>query len=315
MLWVNLNFSPMSHRQKTLVVIAGPTAVGKTATAIAVARHLGAEIISADSRQFYREMSIGTAKPTPAELAAAPHHFINSHSVTDNFSVGDFERQALQVLDTLFSRSPYAVLAGGSGLFVRAVCDGFDDLPTANEQAREKWNTAFAQHGITYLQQALQQADAAYYAQVDVNNHKRLIRALEAIDTTGMPFSAMRTATKKQRNFNIIKIGLNLPRQVLYNRINQRVDQMLADGLLAEAEAMLPYRHLNALQTVGYTELFAYFDGKLTLQQATDLIKQNTRRFAKRQLTWFGREADMHWFEPQQLNLVLQCIEQYTGAI
>ena len=285
--------------QKTLIAIVGPTAVGKTAVAIKLAQKLHTEIISADSRQFYREMAIGTAKPTAEELAQAKHHFVDSHSITESFSVGDFEKQGLQLLETLFKKHDTVILVGGSGLYIKAICEGFDELPSASIETREKLNLEFAEKGIIYLQEKLKVADPVYYEQVDLNNPQRLIRALEVIETTGKPFSSYRKATVNSRPFNIIKIGLNLPREILYQRINQRVDEMLKQGLIEEVRSLLPYRELNALNTVGYSELFDYFDGKTDLNTAVELIKQNTRRFAKRQLTWFRKDADMQWFQPE----------------
>ncbi len=300
----------MPANQKTLIVVAGPTAVGKTALAIALARHYGADILSADSRQFYREMSIGTAKPTADELAQANHHFVNSYSITDSFNVGDFEQQGLQCLEQLFTNNDVAILAGGSGLYIKAICEGFDEVPSADPAIRESLNAAFAEQGLTYLQDKLKTADPVYYAEVDINNPQRIIRALEVIAQTGQPFSSFRTANTRQRPFNIIKIGLNLPREILYDRINRRVDAMIADGLVAEVESLLPYRGYNALNTVGYTEIFDYLDGKTDLPSAIAAIKQNTRRFAKRQLTWFNKDKGFAWFEPGQVGEMIQYIDK-----
>jgi tRNA dimethylallyltransferase len=289
---------------KTLIVIAGPTAVGKTAVAIELAIQLKTEIISADSRQFYREMTIGTAKPTPKELAQAKHHFIDSHSITDNFSVGDFEKQGLTLLNNIFQTHDTAILVGGSGLYIKAICEGFDELPTASSQIRTKLNQEFNDKGIAYLQEKLKTADAAYYQQVDLNNPQRLIRALEVVESTGKPFSSFRKAVINKRPFQSIKIGLNLPREILYQRINQRVDAMVKQGLPDEVRSLLPYRHLNALNTVGFSELFDYFDGKTDLDTAIELIKQNTRRFAKRQLTWFRKDLEIKWMTPDDTDLI-----------
>jgi tRNA dimethylallyltransferase len=296
--------------KKSLIVIAGPTAVGKTETAIQLARHYDTVIVSADSRQFYREMSIGTAKPNADELAAAKHYFINSHSVTEDFTVGDYEKQALALLDELFKTHNKVILAGGSGLFIRAVCEGFDELPDADNAIREKLNTEFAKHGIAYLQEKLKIADPNYYNQVDLNNPKRLIRALQVFESTGKPFSSFRSASVNQRPFESIKFCINLPREILYDRINRRVDIMIEQGLVDEVHSLLPYRHLNALHTVGYSELFDYFDGKTDLPTAINLIKQNTRNFAKRQLTWFRKDKEMHWVEPGSVNEITNIIEQ-----
>lgn len=291
-------------QKKTLIVVAGPTASGKTAAAIKLAQHYHTEIVSADSRQFYREMSIGTAKPSPDELAAARHYFIDSHSITDNFTVGDFEKQGLAVIEDIFNRHNIAIVAGGSGLFIKAICEGFDELPTADEGVREKLNEQFAEKGITWLQQQLKDADPVYYNEVDINNPQRLIRALEVHQTTGRSFSSYRTASKNKRLFNIVKIGLNMPREQLYQRINNRVDMMVKDGLVNEVESLLQYRHLNALQTVGYNEIFDYFDSRTNLQTAIEFIKQHTRQFAKRQLTWFNKDKDIVWTNPLEDDIV-----------
>jgi tRNA dimethylallyltransferase len=299
--------------QKILLVIAGPTAVGKTDLAIQLAKHLKTEIVSADSRQFYREMSIGTAKPTTEELAAVTHHFINSHIITDTITAGDYEKQALALLHELFKIHDVVILAGGSGLFIKAVCEGFDEFPESDMLVREKLNNEYLETGIKGLQEKLKIADPEYFDLVDNNNPQRIIRALQVFESTGIPFSAFRKSSLKQRPFKIVKIGLHLPRETLYQRINQRVDVMLQHGLVDEARALLPYRHLNALNTVGYSELFDFFDGKTDLSAAVALIKQNTRRFAKRQLTWFRRDDDIRWVEAN--NLILNYDEWLSEAL
>ncbi|WP_448703000.1 tRNA (adenosine(37)-N6)-dimethylallyltransferase MiaA [Mucilaginibacter sp. AW1-3] len=304
-----MNYEPLTINPKTLIVVAGPTAVGKTALAIELAKHYGTDIVSADSRQFYREMSIGTAKPTRQELAQAKHWFVNSHTVTEDYNVGDFEQQGLEALAQIFAAHDKAILAGGSGLYIKAICEGFDDLPSTNKFIRAELNTTLEEQGLAFLQQELKTADPVYYAQVDINNPHRVIRALEVIRETGQPFSSFRTATARPRNFNIVKIALNLPREVLYDRINQRVDLMMEQGLLDEVTSLLPFRGYNALNTVGYTELFDYLDGETDLATAIALIKQNTRRFAKRQVTWFRRDAGMAWFEPGQMGEIISHIE------
>jgi tRNA dimethylallyltransferase len=286
------------NKSKTLIVIAGPTASGKTAVGIQLAQKLGTEIISADSRQFYREMAIGTAKPTPDELAQAKHHFVGSHSVSENFNVGDFEQQGLALLDVLFKTHHTVIMVGGSGLYIKAICEGFDQLPDVDPSIRERLNAAYAEKGISYLQEKLKAADPEYYNQVDLNNPQRIIRALEVFESSGQAFSSFRKANFRQRPFNILKVGLLWPREQLYHRINLRVDQMIADGLVDEVRSLLPYRHLNALQTVGYTEIFDYLDGKTDLPAAISLVKQNTRRFAKRQMTWFNKDKEISWMEP-----------------
>ncbi len=298
----------MSETKKKLVVVVGPTAVGKTAMAIKLANHFGTVILSADSRQFYREMSIGTAKPTAEELAAAPHYFINSHSIAEDYSAGDFEREALALLDDLFKTHDTVVLVGGSGLFVRAVCEGFDALPTALPAIREKLNTAFETEGLAPLQARLKAVDPAYFETADVQNPQRVIRALEVYETSGQPFSSFRQRDLLKRPFQVVTVGLTMERAVLYDRINRRVDAMLADGLLDEVKALLPFREKPALLTVGYAEIFDYLDGKLTLEVAVDKVKQNSRRYAKRQLTWFKKYGHTSWFTSADWDAILDYI-------
>jgi len=302
---LTMNFS----KTKTLIVIAGPTAVGKTAAAIEVAKHFNTVVVSADSRQFFREMSIGTAKPNASELAQVKHYFIDSHSITAPFSVGDFERDCLMLLHELFKNHDYVVLAGGSGLYIKAICEGFDDLPTADPAIREKLNLELEEKGLNYLQEKLKLADPVYYQQVDLGNPQRIIRALEVFESTGNPISSYRQATVNKRQFHVIKVALNMPRELLYRRINDRVDIMLRQGLLAEVASLLPYRQLNALNTVGYAEIFDYMDGTITLDKAVEMIKQNTRRFAKRQLTWFRKDQQFIWFEAGAPNLTEKLVE------
>ena len=257
------------------------TASGKTAAAIRLAQYYKTVIVSADSRQFYREMTIGTAKPTPTELSAAKHYFINSHSVTETFSVGDYEKQGLALLDELFKIHDRVILVGGSGLYIKAICEGFDDIPQADAATREQLNREFAEKGITALQEELKNADPLFYDEVDRDNPQRIIRALEVFRATGKPFSSYRKSIINERPFQALKISLDLPRDVLYEHINQRVNNMMEQGLLEEARSLLPFRQFNALNTVGYSELFDCFDGKTTLETAINLIKQNTRHFAK----------------------------------
>jgi tRNA dimethylallyltransferase len=289
---------PETGKNKTLIVIAGPTAIGKTALSITLARHFSTEIISADSRQFFKETAIGTAKPNAAELAAATHHFIDSHSINTFFSTGDFEKQALEVLSEIFNTHDLAIMVGGSGLYLDAVTRGLDELPDTDLQIREELNALFQNEGLGPIKARLAAADPEYYAKVDQFNPQRMIRGLEFFLSTGKKVSDFLTNSKKERPFNIIKIGLNLERSVLYERINHRVDVMLAEGLLDEVKKLEAYKDLNALKTVGYAELFNYLDGSLSYEDAVEKIKQNTRRFAKRQLTWFRRDKDIQWFEP-----------------
>ena len=290
---------------KTLIVIVGSTAIGKTALAIKLAECYQTEIISADSRQFYREMEIGTAKPSATELAAVKHHFINSHSIRDNFNAGDYEREVIQLLDKLFVNHNQVILVGGSGLFINAVCSGFDELPKASEETRNKFKILLAEKGIEYLQDKLKKVDPVYFDEVDINNPQRIIRALEIYESTGKPFSAYRTQITKKRAFNIIKIGLNTEREKLYKHINYRVDKMIQSGLIEEVENLKSFRQLNTLNTVGYSEILNYFDGNYSREEAIEKIKQNTRRFAKRQLTWFNKLDNITWFEPEEFEKIV----------
>ncbi|MBD1429263.1 tRNA (adenosine(37)-N6)-dimethylallyltransferase MiaA [Sphingobacterium litopenaei] len=300
--------SSTQRNKKTLVVVVGPTAVGKTATAILLAQHFNTEIISADSRQFYREMTIGTAKPDADELAAAPHHFINSHSIKEEYSAGDFERDALKLLDELFLTKDIVVMVGGSGLFVRAVCEGLDDLPKAPEGVREALNKSFEVQGLEPLKSRLKEIDPAYYAVADIDNPQRVIRALEVYEATGNPISFYQKKDLVQRPFTIVTIGLNMEREKLYERINLRVDKMMEAGLLEEVKSLAAYRQKPAMLTVGYSEIFDYLDGTVSLQDAVGKIKQNSRRYAKRQITWFKKYGNTTWFEPYQTEEIIHFI-------
>ena len=286
---------------KSLIVVAGPTAVGKTALAIRLAKYYETEIVSADSRQFYREMDIGTAKPSSEELDAVKHHFINSLSITDAFNVGDYEKEALKLLTRLFKKHDIVIAVGGSGLFISAIINGLDDIPPSSGENRDKLNRLFTEKGISFLQEKLKNTDPVFYKEVDLNNPQRLIRALEVYETTGKPFSKFRKKIQKPRPFNIIQIGLNINREQLYENINNRVDLMIKNGLIQEVKKLSSFRHLNPLNTVGYSELFDYFDGNSTIDEAILKIKQNTRRFAKRQLTWFNKSENIIWFQPEEL--------------
>ncbi|WP_245747674.1 tRNA (adenosine(37)-N6)-dimethylallyltransferase MiaA [Parapedobacter koreensis] len=298
---------------KTLVCIVGPTAIGKTAVGIQLAQHFHTVILSADSRQFYRELSIGTAKPTDNELASVPHYFIDSHSVMDDYSAGDFERDALQCLEELFSRLDVVLLVGGSGLFVDAVCRGLDDLPKALPGVRDRLNNLYKEQGLEPLQERLKGVDPTYYEQVDIQNPQRVIRALEVYESTGLPFSHFRQQAAGTRPFKILRIGLDTDRTYLYERINNRVDAMIAAGLLDEVKSLLPFRHKSSLQTVGYAELFDYLDGRYTWQEAVDKIKQNTRKYAKRQLTWFRKDPATVWFRPEAVDEMISLIAPHVG--
>ena len=286
-----------------LITIIGPTAIGKTALSIALAQHFGCDIISCDSRQFFKEMKIGTAVPSDEELAAAPHHFIQNKSIFESYSVGDFEQEALSKLDELFQKNNIQIMVGGSGLYVDAVLKGFDDFPDIDNSVRDEINAKFDSLGIEYLQEQLQKLDSEYYTKLStenpqtLQNPQRMKRFVEVCIGSRKPYSSFIGKRKNVRNFTPIIIGLEADREIMYNRINQRVDIMLNEGLLAEAQSLFPNKHLNALQTVGYRELFDYFDGKTTLDLATEQIKMNTRRFAKRQITWFKRTENVSWFD------------------
>jgi tRNA dimethylallyltransferase len=286
---------------KQLIVVVGPTAVGKTALAIELAKHFQTEIISCDSRQFFKELTIGTAKPNEQELTEVKHHFINNKSINEDYNAGNFETDAIQLLNKLFETKNIVIMVGGSGLYVDAVCRGFDQLPNKNDSLRKELNNL----DIEQLQQQLKKLDAAYFQRVDINNKQRIIRALEVCLATNMPYSTFLKTQKKIRTFNCIKIGLHLDREPLYNRINKRVEQMMKDGLLDEAKKTISFREKNALQTVGYKELFDYFDGKTTLEEAVALIQQNSRRYAKRQMTWFRKDQNIHWFKPNEKEAII----------
>ncbi|KGO81534.1 tRNA delta(2)-isopentenylpyrophosphate transferase [Flavobacterium beibuense F44-8] len=283
--------------KKYLITVIGPTAIGKTAMAIELARHFNCEILSADSRQFFKEMNIGTAVPSEEELAAAPHHFIQNISVFDEYNVGDFERDAINKLDELYTQNNFAVLVGGSGLYIDAVLKGFDDFPDVDSTVRQEIINNYEENGITWLQQELEKRDPVHYANVAIENPQRMMRALEVCISSGKPYSSFLNIKKNSRRFTPIVIGLDAEREVMYDRINHRVDIMVNNGLIEEAKALYPHKKLNALQTVGYRELFSYFDGDFTKEFAIEEIKKNTRRFAKRQMTWFKRTEGVHWFD------------------
>jgi tRNA dimethylallyltransferase len=299
---------------KTIVILAGPTAVGKTSLSIQLAKRFQTEIISADSRQFYKEMEIGTAKPTLEEMEGVSHHFINSHSIHDEYNVGQFEKDTLKLLDELFQKHHVVFVVGGSGLYVKALCEGIDDMPAIPAEIRQKLNTEFEQNGIEYLQKQVIESDPEYFKIVDQQNPQRLIRALELYRATGKNMSYYRAQAKRtQRPFNIIKIGLERSREELYDRINLRMDQMIAEGLFEEAEKLYSFKDLNALQTVGYSEIFGFLDGEYDREEAVRLLKRNSRRYAKRQMTWFKRDSEFVWFSAEDKSKVIDYLENKIG--
>lgn len=296
--------------EKKLVVVAGPTAVGKTAVAIALARALDSQVVSADSRQLYREPDIGTAKPDERQLKAVVHHFVNSHSVHESYDAARYGEDALKTIHEIFLRHDYAILCGGSGLYIKAVCEGFDEIPAVPESVRQSLVQEWRVHGIGWLQQKMLELDPGHFKSVDPLNPHRLIRALEVRLSTGLSISHFRGTRKREHDFRIVKIGLELPREELYQRVDQRMDEMIARGLFEEAVELYPLRHLNALQTVGYTEIYGYLDHRYDRDEAVRLLKRNSRRYAKRQLTWFKRDQEMRWFHPGQLNEMIGFVEQ-----
>jgi tRNA dimethylallyltransferase len=300
---------------KTLIVVAGPTAVGKTKLAIDLALHFKAEIISADARQVFHEMAIGTAKPSTEELAQVPHHFINSHSIHDDFDAAAFADVAMKKILELFKSHDFIVLCGGSGLYIKALLEGFDEMPEVKPGIREELNALLEREGIAILQQELSTADPRYFAEVDKQNPQRLVRALEVIRSSGKPYSSFRIKAAKELPFRVVKIGLELQREVLYERIDSRMDAMIAAGLFEEAEKLVASKNLNALQTVGYQEIFGFLDGKYDRTEAVRLLKQNSRRYAKRQLTWFKKDGDMRWFDPKEFEAIRQYIHEKSGIL
>lgn len=291
-----------------LVVLLGPTAVGKTELSLAVAERLGSPVINCDSRQIYRGMAVGTAPPTAAQLRRVPHYFVGTCDLADNYSAARYEEEALRLMDSLWPTHSSLLLSGGSMMYIDAVCQGIDDIPTVDPSVRETLHRRFREEGLDPLLAELRLLDPDYYRTVDLRNHQRVIHALEVSYTAGCPYSSFHTHTTKLRPFSILKIGLQRNRQELFQRINTRVDQMMADGLLDEARRLYPHRHLNALNTVGYKELFAYLDGQWPLDVAVERIKKNTRVYAKKQMTWFQRDASIHWFHPNQLQDIFQLL-------
>ena len=295
---------------KTLIVITGPTAVGKTALCLDIAQHFGIPIINADSRQIYKELKIGTASPTSEQLQLVPHYFVGSLSLTDYYSASLFEQQVLEILSRQFRSHDFALMAGGSMMYIDAVCDGIDDIPTVDDVTRETLKRRLAEEGLEALVEQLKELDPEYYEIVDRQNPRRVVHGLEICLMTGKTYTSFRKREKKERPFRIVKIGLNRPREELYDRINQRVDQMMQQGLLEEAKALYPMRQMNALNTVGYKELFDYLDGRWPLEEAVERIKGNTRRYARKQLTWYKKDPQIRWFHPDEKEQIISYISQ-----
>lgn len=305
----------VNMHSKFLIVIAGPTAIGKTTTAIEVARALGTEIISCDSRQLYKELNIGVAKPSQDELDAVKHHFINHISIEQNYSAGQYEKEAISQITELFKSHTFVVLTGGTGLYMRAILSGLDDFPEVAEEDAAHYNNLFEKEGITALQTELKLKDPTYYREVDLYNSRRLVRALSVIKSSGQTFSSFRNAPNKQRSFTPIAFQLTMNRDNLYDRINQRVDIMMQDGLLDEVTSLIPYQSLKSLDTVGYTELFKYLNKEIDLPEALRLIKRNTRRYAKRQITWLNNQTEFDKIASGDIDRILREIETKTGKI
>ena len=302
-----LNFYTMSH---TLIVLIGPTGVGKTELSLSIAEHFHTSILSSDSRQLYADLKIGTAAPTPEQLARVPHHFVGTLKLTDYYSAAQYEADVMKKLEELFSLNEVVVLTGGSMMYVDAICKGIDDIPTVDKETRELMLQKYAEEGLDHLCAELKLLDPEYYQIVDLKNPKRVIHALEICYMTGKSYTSFRTQSTKKRPFRIIKIGLTREREELYERINRRVNEMLDAGLLEEVKAVYPYKELNSLNTVGYKELFEYLDGEWTLEFAIEKIKQNSRIYSRKQMTWFKRDNEIHWFHPDQKEEIMNYINE-----
>ncbi|MBQ8853987.1 MAG: tRNA (adenosine(37)-N6)-dimethylallyltransferase MiaA [Alistipes sp.] len=299
--------------KRRLIVVVGPTASGKTDLSIALARHYNAPILSTDSRQVYKGLPICTAYPSEEQLRSVKHHFIAERELAEDFNCGEYEKEALERLNQLYESNHTVVAVGGSGLYIRALCEGMDSLPEADTTLREQLTSRLKSEGVEALADQLRELDPEYYQVVDRSNPARVMRALEVCLTSGQKYSELRKGVRKERDFQIVKIGVAMPREELYERINRRVDLMVEAGLEAEARAVLPYRHCNSLRTVGYNEMFDYFDGKTTLNEAIELIKRNTRHYAKRQMTWFRRDEQIAWFAPTDYQQIIKYIDSQFG--
>ncbi len=303
--------SPIDQRK--IIIIVGPTAAGKTAIAIKTARHFGTDIISADSRQCFKALTIGTAKPSDAELKIVRHYFINSHAITDEVNAGIFEQVALEYAGEIFRRHPVAVMCGGTGLYVRAFCEGIEEIPPVPPEIRDRISREYKIKGLSWLQETVRKQDPAFYATGETSNPHRLMRALEVMESAGKSIVSFRKGERRQRDFELLKIGLELPKELLHERINARTEKMIADGLVEEVKSLLPYRFHNALQTVGYQEIFAYLDGAVSLPEAIEKIKMNTRRYAKRQLTWFRKDKSIQWIDARDETGIMELAKAFAG--
>ena len=303
----------LNPEKPTLLVLLGPTGVGKTKLSLSLAEHFGCPIVSSDSRQFYRELKIGTAAPTEEELNRVKHYFIGSHSIHDEYNAGQYEQDAIKLLDELFQKHKVVLLVGGSMMYIDAICNGMDEIPTVDAETRAYWQKQFSEFGLEFIHSELKKLDPLHYDQVDLQNPKRILHALEICTITGKPYSELRTGVRKPRSFNILKVGLNRPRPDLYERINTRVEIMMREGLLQEAEQFYRFKGLNTLNTVGYKELYEYMDGNWTLDFAVNMIKQDSRRYAKRQLTWFNRDKEILWYHPEELESNIELITTKIG--
>jgi tRNA dimethylallyltransferase len=295
----------VSDKKNTVVIVCGPTAVGKTAVAIELAKYFHTQIISADSRQCFKELNIGVAKPSLDELNSVTHHFINSHSIHENVNAGVFETYALNAVNEIFQQNNIAIMVGGTGLYIKSFCEGMDTMPAIDLSIREKIKQQYESNGLLWLQEQLQSKDPVFWQTAEQQNPQRLMRALEIVEATGQSNIDFRKGDKQQRDFDIFKIGLTLPREILYTRINNRVDTMMEQGLLNEVENLIPQKSLNALQTVGYKEFFNYFEGSSTLENAVEELKKNTRHYAKRQMTWFKKDESVQWFQPNEIEMMI----------
>jgi tRNA dimethylallyltransferase len=299
-----------NHRNKTLLVILGPTGVGKTNISIRLAEHYDCPIISSDSRQFYRELKIGTAAPTEEQLSRVKHYFIGSHSIFDEYNAGQYEKDAIELLGELYQKHDVVMLVGGSMMYIDAICNGMDEIPSVDAQTRKFWQNKYTEYGLDFIKSELHRLDPKHYLEVDLQNPKRIIHALEISSIIGKPYSSLRTGVQKDRPFNVLKIGLNCSRPELYDLINARVDKMIENGLIEEAKQFYEFRYLNTLNTVGYKELYKFFEGACTKEFAVNMIKQDSRRYAKRQLTWFNRDSKIHWFNPEEENMIMNFVNE-----